>query len=686
MNTDAVTEHHLVIVGGGPMCTYAMAQLAAVLPEREPGIPVRITVFERGGRHGAGQVHSDTQARTSYLNRVAGQIAFAADESQEPAVPLLPRTLRPTFLEWCRERHARTQDPHARLGPADVPRRYLHGLALRDMFQQYTARLAAVPGVSVELRTAEVTDVSRAPEGTGRFAVRTRPGPAAGIPADQVLFVTGHAWNRPAPGSAEDTLAGHARRHPGTRHVGRPYPLHEQLDETAVPPGERVIVRGLGLTALDVFLHLTEGRGGRFVPVPEAGPHGLRYLPGGREPSLIVGVSPSGVPVHGRARNDKALRPGLEHRGVFFTRQAVRRLRRSVGVPRERHLPGETGETPPPCLDFDRHLFPLVVLEMAWVHHLTALGGGAAAALRARVTPHYECFLDGHGPWGEEGADRLTEAMCARAGRTLPRPFDWRAILEPLPARSARPGERWHGRVVAHLRQDLADCLEGNVSNPVKAACDGVWRDLRAVFSEAVDHGGLSADSHRRFAGHHLRLYNRLSNGAGVEPMRKLLALADAGLLDLSTGPEPEVTPEEGRAGFRVTGRRTGVTHRAPAVVEARVHPFDPWLDVSPLYRNMLRNGLVRQWRNPGAAGGSDYVPGALDLTPDLHPVLPGGGTEPRLTFMGGPAEGLRVFQLSAARPHADSYLLNIAARWAEQAVRATAPPARLPEGEAARR
>ncbi|MEU1513128.1 FAD/NAD(P)-binding protein [Streptomyces sp. NPDC005811] len=658
-----MTTHCVVVVGGGPMSTYALAHLAAVLPDAPPAGPVRIVVFERGGRAGAGEVHSDAQPPTGYLNRVAGQIAFAPDESSDPPRKLLPRQLRPTFQEWCAERHARTGHPDFDLRPHDVPRRYVHGLALRELFLGYADRLRSVPGVTVELRGTEVTDVTRAgataPADARRFRLRSADG--GELLADEILFVTGHSWNTPAPGSEEEQLAAHQG------YVSTPYPLAERLDERAVRPDRPVAVRGLGLTAIDVCLQLTEGRGGTFVPDPGAAPHGLRYVSAGREPSVIIAVSPSGVPVSGRPLNGKVAAPArLEHTGVFFTVDAVRALRSRVGVA----LPD--GRRP---LDFDRHLVPLVCLEMAWVHHRTLRGDTAVRPLGDAVAEAYQNFLAGHGPWGEEGADALVRALEAPLGDTDPDGgFDWRALLDPLPAGSARRGDDgadWARRTAAHLRQDHRDALEGNLRNAVKAACDGVWRDLRAVFGEAVDFGGLTPDSHRRFVRTHLRHYNRLSNGAGLEPMRKVLALLDTGLLDLSVGPEPTVRPVgEGAAAFTVTGGRTGVVRTVETVVEGRVHPFDPQRDVLPLYRSLLDGGLVRLWRNLGPVGAEDFVPGALDLTDRFHPVLPDGSSEPRLTFLGAPAEGLRVFQQSAARPHSNSSVLAVAADWAEEAAR----------------
>jgi uncharacterized NAD(P)/FAD-binding protein YdhS len=655
-------EYSLAIVGGGPMCTYTVERLAALLPDAARPPTLRISIFERTGRFGAGQAHSDVQPRTNYMNRIAGQIALAADESNEDAGDLLPRRLRPTFLEWCRARFEETGDARFDLGPRDVPRRYLHGLALREAFDRYVALLRSVDGVAVDLHAAEVVDVSLAPDG---LLVH---GSSFSVPADRIVFVTGHSWNRPAPGSVAARLAAHRE----ARYVACAYPLDQQVTEEAIPPGCAVGVRGLGLTAMDVMLHLTEGRGGTFVE--EAGR--LAYVRSGREPATIVGFGPSGMLVCCRPVNAKEGDRRREHQGAFFTREAVRALRESVGVGPRRQL------------DFDRHCFPLVVLEMAYVYYSTAFGPAFAAELREWVDERYRAFLETGSADRDTGITFLSEPVeeCVReaaerapAGRSPDR-FDWRAIHDPLPAESARDGEDWRARVVAFMRSDLANGAQGNLANPVKAACDGVWRDLRAVFNETADRGGLLPDSQRRFASTYLRYYNRLSNGAGVEATRKVLALVEDGLVDVSVGPEPVVEPVTGEPRFRIAGGRTGVEREVDVVVEGWTHPFDPELDASPLYPNLLRRGLVRRWGNGG------FEPGGLDVTDELHPVGADGTVDERLTFLGAPVEGVLFFQTSAARPYSNSYVLNNVARRTRELVDAIEADARRPAAVPAHR
>lgn len=711
-------KHSIVIVGGGPMCTYALERLAAILPGTRFG-EVSIAVFERTGEFGAGATHSYSQAPTSYMNRVASQIAFASDESNVDSPRLIPAELRPTFAEWSLDRFRQTGNHCFHLLPSYIPRRHLHGEALREMFERFVGILRMAHGITVDLYDVEVVDVERDSESS---CFRVYPaGPARWhIKADHVLLVTGHSYNRPAMGSLAERLTLHAQNYLPSRYVLHPYPLAKHVTETNVPAGCSAVVLGMGLTAIDILLHLTEGRGGVFVPEQEEGPcPTLRYFPSGREPAKIMPVSPSGMFMSCRPENQKASDPSgrahsaLEHLGVFLTVDAISALRKNLGTP-VTFADGVVRQ-----LDFDLHIFPLVVLEMAYVYYATLFGTPFAQDLQHMVEPLYRHFIKKGAPSRdaaiatllhpletrfEEVADYLeaaeetavreewrffdvmgvkdafrrtifgesvspTTSPWEHSGNVRDHRFDWHTLFDPLAGAAAGGGRDWKAHMIEYMRRDNLAAAQGNLCNPVKAACDGVWRDLRSVFSEVADFGGLTAESHHRFIKIWFRYYTRMSNGIGLEPMRKVLALVESGLVDVSIGPSPTVEPTPGRPRFQVRGGVTGAEYEVDVVIEGHSVPFDPEQDAGLLYPNLYRRGLVRRWRNPAAASEKDFYPGGLDVSRDFHPVQSDGSVERGLTILGVPTEGVAFFQLSAARPRSNSAILNNVARWANQIV-----------------
>ena len=724
----------LAIVGGGPLCVYALERLAAQLGAIErpqAGTGLRVDVFERSGRFGAGEVNHDLQPATSLLNRVAAQIGFSADETNTSVAALLPAGARPTFLEWAVRRSRERGDPAYALAPAAIPSRRMHGEALTETFTAYAARLREA-GVELHCHARSVVDL--VPEADHSFTIVCADAEhgdcAAIIRADRVLLATGNAasfaQSPPPPPDAR-----------GLRRIARVYPLDRQLTEATVPRGAQVAISGLGLTAADVLLYLTEGRGGRFEKEDEAGLR-LRYVACGREPARIVAFSPSGMLPCCRPENFKLLDPELAYRGVFFNVEALQRMRGARGAPmriREDHTALQ--------LNFSADVLPLVVLEMARAYYLTLFGPDFDVQAIAAAQQAYVAFLDSpredlaqseisieqllaplqacfertclalhastpeqafsHAPEfavslesirgmfdavlfapASPGRPRSDDALHAR---TMASPwghplspnahrFCWRRILFPF-GRDAgavreESGTDWRARVLAFLDQDLRNAAQGNLRNPLKAACDGVMRDQRGVFAALVEDGGLTAASHRDFLDGFMRIYHRLSNGAGMLALRKIRALVESGGVNLDVGPGATLACESDA--FVVTGPVTGVSRAATVLIEGRLAAFDAADPVEPLYPNLLRRGLVRRWINPAHAPGAAFVPGGLDLSASFHPRDAHGQEQTRLTAMGTPAEGQRLLQSAAARPRCGSAIFDHLDRWASDILAAMPP------------
>lgn len=720
---DTSTPLRLAIVGGGPTCTYVLERLAALTRELGVRRPMEITVYDRSGEFGSGQVHSPAQTKTSYLNRIVGQVAFAADESVVDAGPLLAAHERPTLLEWCRAKYAETGDAVFDLVAEDWPKRYLHGLALNDQFARYAEILRERPGISLTLRQAEVVDLEE--HGAG-LAVLTADGGEA-LLADYVLLLTGHSANRPELDPRQTAWAGFTRRHPA-RLIPNAYPLERSLDPAITGPGSSVGCLGMGLTGIDVLLYLTEGRGGSFERAADGT---LAYQPCGAEPDRIVPFSRTGLFTFARPYNEKERDiASLEYRGRFLTVAAVRRLRASAG--RANALSG--GEQRQ--LDFEAHVLPLIVLEMDLIYHATLFGQDFRAEAIRLTEPVYERFLadpgaftgwqrardlltapiqglaaqvsaeidrvlDGLEPGPEQdrsqildsaltafltvvhGAEQAEKLLSLRADpsaftaavaeavspwrqptRAAGHGFSWEHTIDPVDRDRYAGPEQYRDVFLDFLDADVRWAAQGNLRNPAKAAADAAWRDLRGVVIEAVDFGGLRSASHRRFLQVYTPHHNRLCQGASCEAMEKVAALIRAGYVDITAGPDARVAGDEQLGSFVVEGPVTGVRLPVDVLVDARVHAFDAERDMAAVYPNLLRRGLVRKWTNPGLDGEPDFVPGGLDLTRGFHPVRADGRVEERITVLGPPSEGVMYHQIGALRPNKDHHVIRDILAW----------------------
>jgi len=735
----------LAIVGGGPRGTYALERLAMTADRLIPDLALEVHVFERTGEFGAGAVHSARQPRTNVLNRIASQIGFAADETLASDGPLRDRADRPTLHEWCRARYAATGEGDLDLDATDWPRRYVHGLALNERFRAYHDELDGSGRAHVELHVAEVVDIVDQPD--GRLLVRTAADD--GIVVDHVLLVTGHSTNDPVrSGSSTNGLARFAAEHEAD-FLASVYPLEERLTETTSGPGQRVACNAMGVAAIDQILFLTEGRGGTFA---DDGAGGLRYRPSGREPGRLHAFSRSGLFPYARPVNLRSLLPdggavtptaltigsmerlrrrseaaghggqldfvgdvlpliaaemALLHHGALFGDEVGRWLRGCADEVVEGFLQqpvdvaGRRGAVDRILAPLDRAVEEVVVSVEAVLDGRRPLdvpvsdGWSVAAAIERWTTVV-------HGPEAaaevvatlraERRVDELTRAPSPFALDPSPRGnlFRWSDVTTPIDVVPGHDPAAYRQEWLDFMARDVAWASQGNIDNPYKVASDGAWRDLRPVFSHAIDEIGLTADSHREFVDVYYPLHNRLVNGTSLEVARKLIALVEADVLDISVGPGAEVhgDPHSGR--FVIRGPLTGTSATVDTVAESRVHRFHAQNDESPLFPNMLERGLVSLWRR-STDGQADHVPGFIDVTDRSHPIAADGAEVPQLTVLGPATCGRRFFQFAALRPDVGHFVMKdlemwIDDLWDQYDRRAEATPAgRLAPLEAAR-
>lgn len=607
----------VAIIGGGPRGLTLLEQLGRAA-RTEPALArMRIDLVDPG-IPGEG-CHPSCQPADLLTNTLASQVsAFGAVDPDRPE----GGSTGPSFTEWARAEGYRRRgtaygrDPRGEpVGDLDYLPRALLGEYLAFAWRRIVAGLP--PGMHVAAHRTRAVDVVPEP-----LEVRLESG--VSIWADHVVIATGHGEARPDASDLEREafVAEHRGRNPRLGYVPQVYPV-ERL--AFVRPDATVAVQGLGLTAYDVIAALTTGRGGRYE---EGGDGALSYRSSGKEPRIRL-FSRLSLPSAARGVNQKGLTGAHEAR--FLTPGAIRALR-------ERRAASGRGA----ALDFERHVMPLLVLEMAYAHR---------------------CAREG----------RLTDParfVPTEAERDLVA-----GILDPRDLLGRPSLEAFRAGVLAFLREDLAEARRGNVTSPLKAATDAI-RDIRAGLVEAIEDRGLTPESHRYVIERFVPTTNRITFGPPLRRNAELIALLEAGIVDWAGGPGAAVVLDPERPGFAVETRFPGGTSRVPAdvLVKARVAPYRPEEDLSPLSGNLLRRGLVRPFRN------GPYHPCGIDLDRDAHPIRADGRPWARAWVLGFPAEGPRFHTHALPRPGRRSTQVSdavaVARGIAEAARDAREPPA----------
>lgn len=568
---------------------------------------------------GAGRVWRTAQPAELLMNTVASQVTLFTDESVDCSGPIRPG---PSLYEWAAAGHA------PGLGPDDYPTRACYGRYLEWVFAE-TVRGA--PGsIHVRVHAARAVRLTGTADGAQTLVLDDGL-ELSGLAA--VVLAQGHLPTAATP--EQRRLTDHAARH-GLRHFPPANPA--DLDLSAVAPGERVLLRGLGLNFFDHMALLTEGRGGRYARTPGGA---LRYRPSGREPRLYAG-SRRGVPY--QARGDNAKGPYGRHEPAVLTGDVVARFRKRA----------ESGDAP----DFLDEIWPLIAKEVETVYYAALLAGRGCGA--AGVSDFRGRFLaTGHGSPQEAGV--LGEFGIADADR-----WSWDRLSRPHPPHpftSARAHRAW---LLERLREDAAQAALGNVAGPLKAALD-VLRDLRNELRGIVDHGGLSGASRRD---HLDRWYTPLNALLSIGPPRRrieeMAALIEAGVLEV-LGPRLTVRPESG-AFLAHSPDVPDSAVRVTTLIEARLPEPDLRRTGDALLGELLACGGCR----PHVVDG--YETGGLDVTPRPYRLIDRQGrVQARRFAFGVPTEGVHWVTAAGARPGVDSVTLSDADAVARAALRMAA-------------
>jgi uncharacterized NAD(P)/FAD-binding protein YdhS len=581
----------ICIVGAGARGLGVLERVVAYARRGSSSHSIRVHLVERCK---AGPAQFDpTQPDYILLNIVCGQASLFPDAA---SVFGCPPTEGPSLYEWARRRGACLDDDGFTVGdrgrPIErgdfLPRR-LYG----EYLQWFRAFLIGQANSYVEIKEHQASAIGLTKNDNGLTIVlsdETR------IRADYLFLTVGQI---PEPSTTSGLDA-------SRRHITRPYPLPEQLE--AVAPGETVAIAGLGLSAVDAILALTFGRGGRLHTRDGASVYG----PSGREPR-IVAFSRSGLPYRSRP----ALGAPLKYEAVVFNQENIDALRAERGSK----------------LDFDSDVLPLLLTELrvaywravhAQDHGWDASGDALNEMRSASLAGRLESYFDR----GDEEVGRF-DARFAYFG-AIPSGAD------TGPLRNSDAYQQWYR---TWLGQDLGQAQLGVSRSPLKAALE-ICREFRDVIRYAVDFGGLTDQSSDKFFSLHAETINRIVVGPQKERTAEVLAVMDAGILDVSLGPSPTATWDGSSKQWKLRSSQLRAEYEAVAdwmysAVTSRLHSLP---DDTDIVGAMARKGLLKQLRPDSS------IIHAVAVDRSYHPVSREGVADERIWVMGLLCEGVTFY------------------------------------------
>ena len=583
----------VVIVGGGPRGTGVLERIVAGAPGAgvDADHPLDVHVVDPYPA-GAGRIWRTAQSELLWMNSMAADVTMWTDETVRMDGPIVPG---PSLIEWAEEVRAAGEEPEGRVGeeirglrPETFPTRQLQSYYLAAVLDRVLADLP--PGVRVRMHEARATgvvdgDLRRVSLSTGEV-----------LDADAIVLASGHL--DAAPTDDETSMRRCADRL-GLRYLPPEQTTDSDLD--AIPAGEIVVARGMGLAFVDLMVLLFEGRGGSFVE--EAGEEDtadddgsgrgrLRYVPSGREVFLHVG-SGRGVPYH--AKTEYTLigpRPPLP---MFF------------GPDQVDELAGRQGG-----VGLRTDAWPMIAKEIGWGWYHELFHGHPE-----RVGTDWDTFAAAYTglDWYSDERERLVaDTVPDEADRLdferLDRPLDGvRTDLETLQKQ---------------LRGYIADDLARHV-DPAHTEELGAFTAMLSAFMVSVElasRGALTARSRARDLGWWQNLFSSMASGPPGPRLRQMLALSRAGFLTfLGSGMSVEID-QDGKSFVATSSALDGPPVRATTFVDARLASPSVRRSSDPMLRSLMAAGaLDEETLSWNACGRSDDYSGVVEHATGLVPV-----------------------------------------------------------------
>ena len=568
MNKNTV---HIGIIGFGPKGLFGFERLLANLKNLSSG-HVHIHLFNSSDKFASGWIYDPQQPgylKMNYPNRLI---------SLEP--PCQPASLCDLqgFSKWQAERKCSSQENenYTIASRAEVGAYFLH----------YFKKLCkgVNPSIKIHKHRLKVKKISKKKKA---YILHTSDEGFESPNFSSLLITTGHS---PSITSKLSRAAA------SENHVPFIYPVDKQL--TAIKAESAVVCKGMGLTAIDAVLALTEGRSGKF----ETTEKGVTiYKASGKEPAKIYLYSVSGNPIIPRnARNTFS-----QH--SFFFKRFVEKISSFDQ------------------LDFETDLFPFIEKDIIGEYYFQ---------LFKKYGEHLNL---------DQSFSEVQKALASFH-------FRYPTVRKFEPSRLLQP-DFDDAFLDEHLKNYWKKWLmEIEDQNSPLVAAAQTWKHLSEDFNRLYSNECLTPFSKLKFTKLYFPLFNRIAYGPPEINMKKMLALAEGGILDFSFAKNPSFHKNEIIKKLEFKTRASKFDFSIDARIPRGYQKTAPVL--------FTKSKSVFSFKND--ASNENYAH-HLKCNKQGNPINPEGNPEFNITLYGTPTEGFLFDNDSLSRTRNDT-----ASLWAQ--------------------
>ncbi|MFC4870823.1 FAD/NAD(P)-binding protein [Negadavirga shengliensis] len=566
----------IAIIGAGPKGLYGLVALVNALRATPLHGPVEIHWYNETLHFATGQNYRIDQPDYLLINYAIGNISIWDDGGDFSEKLSLSDWLRTNVSDG------------TKVNEGDYASRALVGCYLKSCAHSILSNLPAE--VTVKCIVGEVTDLIPA-QNRKKFSLHV-PGKyfIHDVEYDHVLLATGHVYR--FAGEVPGNMRAFAHQSKIATYISPVYPVSEHLAH--IKNTDKVCVKGMGLTFIDVVLALTEGRGGRFYAEGSQ----MRYEPSGKEPLSIYAFSEYGVPMLPQIASS-ASKSNL----FFINEDWVEDLIEEKGKGN---------------IDFEGDILP--VLE------------------REYMVRYYKSHMDKAG-FHHAGSDGIwisdLDKIINRFHQKHPEvsKFDLDSILTPFHNLENIEACEYHCLVKTYLAEALHEIKEEGAKS-LTISLAAVWKAALPCISRIYELGGFTGRSQQKFESEYLDKFNRISFGPPPVNIEKLVALTDSGHLFFRLGADTEVATNAATGKYRIYSHQTKYLREAKVLIDTGIARPDGGMG-APLFSQNLTK------RKAGSLLTKNFVPSPIKLDIKGNIIDSRGLDTDGVALMGTRAEGI---------------------------------------------
>lgn len=602
--------NNIGIIGAGPNCVYALdIMLKKILRDKTNNIKTNITIYEKSGNFGSGDVHSKKLYKNLLLNRVAGQLSLGSFPFCK-----FPKKLSKyeyNFLQWSKKNKLKYKYN-------DWPPRSIFGKSLEQKFNDLIYLFKENTSVVFKLVSNKVVSVKK----KKHRLVLSLNNKKKNI-HDCVLFLTGNSFSKPSNNTFHYKIDKFFKRKKINFYDNLVKLFLDQKFWLQKNLKKETLIYGMGVTGIDLITMLNEkSKTNKIFCISR------------------TGLFPFARPFNEKNKNTKL----LEHKGIILNNNSIKKIKKKLSNNS--------------IINFKNSIFKILKIEFYLIYFKNFLSEKEYINLlnsSKKIKKNNNLNDKNISIVFEEINNQLKKITKEKRFKKNFYINNWFAKKEILlriintndvffdyfenPMKFVNP-TNFKKTYLKFINWDLGEAKKGNLSSPFKKASDGVWRDLRQELTSIVDDNSLNPESNKFFLRNVLPIHNRMADGPSLKVIYKISKLIKKNKIIILKDQNVVLINKKREVFIKNDKKTTNIRNIFFSIISI----FEQNKNNDPIIKKLIDQNIVCLNKRENFTQG-------IKLNKKLNPINKHNKISKNICFIGVPAEGVKFFHHTLSRP-----------------------------------